>query len=223
MNEKKHISENFCVGMLLAVAGGYFDAYTYLCRGKVFANAQTGNIVLLGINLKERNFRDCLFYLMPILAFVMGVFIIEFLKMKFEKNPSIHWHQLSVVCEILIAAVVGVLPSGKYDPLANILISLTCAMQVEAFRKLNGNPFTTTMCTGNLRSGTDNLFAYFRSHDKAKLKISIQYFGIIVFFIAGAAIGAFFSYRLGTKSVLLVETALIAVLLILIAGNEKKA
>lgn len=32
---------------IFALAGGFQDAYSYNCRGKVFANAQTGNIVLL--------------------------------------------------------------------------------------------------------------------------------------------------------------------------------
>ena len=39
------MSESLLLGAMLAMAGGFFDAYTYLCRGKVFANAQTGNIV----------------------------------------------------------------------------------------------------------------------------------------------------------------------------------
>ena len=38
-------SESFLVGALLAVSGGFLDAYTYLCRGGVFANAQTGNMI----------------------------------------------------------------------------------------------------------------------------------------------------------------------------------
>jgi hypothetical protein len=36
-------------GLLLACAGGFLDAYTFVGRGGVFANAQTGNIVLLGV------------------------------------------------------------------------------------------------------------------------------------------------------------------------------
>ena len=36
---------------LLTLSGGLQDTYTYLRRGKVFANAQTGNIVLLGQSL----------------------------------------------------------------------------------------------------------------------------------------------------------------------------
>ena len=67
------MSESLLLGALLAVAGGFFDAYTYLCRGGVFANAQTGNIVLLGVNLAGREWLRSLTYLLPVLAFALGV------------------------------------------------------------------------------------------------------------------------------------------------------
>ncbi len=51
---KKQMSETFLIGAILAVVGGYLDAYTLRCRGHVFANAQTGNIVLLGVKAAER-------------------------------------------------------------------------------------------------------------------------------------------------------------------------
>ena len=35
--------------MLLAGVGGFLDAYTFVGYHGVFANAQTGNIVLLGV------------------------------------------------------------------------------------------------------------------------------------------------------------------------------
>ena len=40
------MSEAFLTAIFVVLSGGLQDAYTYLCRGKVFANAQTGNIVL---------------------------------------------------------------------------------------------------------------------------------------------------------------------------------
>jgi uncharacterized protein DUF1275 len=45
-------------GLLLAGAGGFLDAYTFVGRGGVFANAQTGNIVLLGVEAGETS-RAC--------------------------------------------------------------------------------------------------------------------------------------------------------------------
>ena len=55
MNHKQ-MSDNFITGSLLALVGGFLDAYTYLCRGNVFANAQTGNIVLFGAKLAKKDF-----------------------------------------------------------------------------------------------------------------------------------------------------------------------
>lgn len=64
------MSETFCLGALLAVTGGFLDAYTYLTRGRVFANAQTGNLVLLAMNLAGGQFQKAQYYLIPILAFI---------------------------------------------------------------------------------------------------------------------------------------------------------
>ena len=45
------ISESLALGIFLTLAGGFQDAYSYNVRDHVFANAQTGNIVLLGQNI----------------------------------------------------------------------------------------------------------------------------------------------------------------------------
>ena len=54
--KEKQMSENFILGIMLALCGGFLDAYTYITRGGVFANAQTGNIVLMGINIAKGDF-----------------------------------------------------------------------------------------------------------------------------------------------------------------------
>lgn len=41
MLKTKQISESLRLGLLLALAGGFMDAYSYIERGGVFANAQT--------------------------------------------------------------------------------------------------------------------------------------------------------------------------------------
>ena len=51
MTEKEKIriqtSETFLLSAILALSGGFQDAYTYNVRNKVFSNAQTGNVVLM--------------------------------------------------------------------------------------------------------------------------------------------------------------------------------
>ena len=59
------ISESIGLGTILALSGGFMDAYSYIERGKVFANAQTGNMLLFGVNLSEGNYQTMLNYLFP--------------------------------------------------------------------------------------------------------------------------------------------------------------
>lgn len=186
---EKQTSESFRLGALLAVAGGILDAYTYLVRGGVFANAQTGNIVLLGVRLIQGQWSLVLHYLIPILAFAVGVIVAELIKQRFRYSGGVHWRQITVGLELVLLAAVALLPSSL-DSLANVAVSFVCAIQVESFRKVNGNAFATTMCTGNLRSGTERLFLYLKSGERDHWARAIQYYGIILCFIGGAALGA---------------------------------
>ena len=54
MKHKFQISESIRLGAILALSGGFMDAYSYMERGEVFANAQTGNIVLLSQSIAEK-------------------------------------------------------------------------------------------------------------------------------------------------------------------------
>ena len=102
------MSESLLLGALLAVAGGFFDAYTYLCRGGVFANAQTGNIVLFGLELAQREWIRALGYLVPIVACAVGVVVAEVVKHRYKvqqnRDINIHWRQIIVLAETVLVA-----------------------------------------------------------------------------------------------------------------------
>src|SRR4051794_11093435 len=66
--------ETVQVALLLAFAGGYLDAYTWIIHG-VMANAQTANLVLLWVHGSSGNWPEALHFVPPILAFVVGVVI----------------------------------------------------------------------------------------------------------------------------------------------------
>ena len=63
----KQMSESIELGIVLAASGGFMDAYSYIMRDHVFANAQTGNIVLFGVNLQKRDFTQAFYYFVPLL------------------------------------------------------------------------------------------------------------------------------------------------------------
>lgn len=66
------MSDTFHAAVFVTRSGGFQDAYTYICRGQVFANAQTGNIVLLSAALLRGDWAVCLRYVIPLLSFVFG-------------------------------------------------------------------------------------------------------------------------------------------------------
>lgn len=216
-------SESYLVGVLLAIAGGYLDVYTYVCRGGVFANAQTGNIVLLGISIADQNLSKIWFYIYPILAFILGTFLTEAVRKKYRYGASfhLHWRQIVIAMEFFVLWMIAFIPSGRYDDLINATVSFVCAMQVESFRKFNGSPYATTMCTGNLRSATEQLFLYNTSGDKTARKKSLQYYGIILFFIVGAIFGTAITRIFLEKSVLVVCVLLLSVFVIMFVPPEE--
>ena len=61
--------------MILAISGGFMDAYTYLIRGGVFATGQTGNFVLVAIRGVSGEYKHMIQSCVPIAAFWIGIFL----------------------------------------------------------------------------------------------------------------------------------------------------
>ena len=203
MKKRYHgqMSESFAVGILLSLCGGFQDAYTYMGRDKVFANAQTGNIVLLGNHLAQGEWALCARYAIPVIAFAAGIFLAQKIRYRcVGQDRVLHWRQLVVGLEMLVLFIVGFLPEGMSLP-ANVLVSFSCAMQADSFKKIRGNAMATTMCIGNLRSATDLLCAYTETKDKTLWKKSMQYYFFIAVFAVGAALGGVVTRRIGVRAV----------------------
>lgn len=104
-------SQSILVGCLLAASGGLQDAYTYNVRDQVFANAQTGNMVLVGQSLALGQWAVAVEHLIPVLAFAGGVFAAEVVHNRFHsRNLAFHWRQAVVLLEAVILCLVAFLP-----------------------------------------------------------------------------------------------------------------
>ena len=156
--------------------------------------------MLLSQSLIDKNFGRAIHYLVPLLFFALGIAIAEWIHIKFQRVRRIHWRQLVLVFEILLLLAVGFLPT-RFNLLANAMVSFSCAMQVQSFRKVNGYAFASTMCIGNIRSGTDALCAFIRTRDKNTLHKSLCYWGIILLFAIGAGIGGYCIARFGMRTI----------------------
>lgn len=187
MNEKQ-MSESFLTAVFLTLSGGLQDAYTYLCRDGVFANAQTGNIVRMSAFLFSGEISESLLFLIPLLSFAAGIFIAEAVRRKFRQVRTVHWRQIILTAEIILLFAVAFIPQSL-NTAANAAVSFVCAMQVQSFRTVGGSAYASTMCIGNMRSGVDALAAFFYEKNISHLKNAGKYFGVIGLFAAGAGIG----------------------------------
>lgn len=217
----RQISESLEIGILLALAGGFMDVYSYMCRGKVFANAQTGNILLLGINISKGNFGEALQYLSPIIAFVLGLFIANIVRHKLKEMSLVHWRQLTILLEITTLMAVSFMPQ-RLNLVANSLTSLVCAIQVESFRKINGSNAATTMCIGNLRTGVQELCDYIFTKNKNSKKTSITMLVLILSFAVGAIIGNIFITLFSERAIAFSNIFLITAFLIMFVNKTNK-
>lgn len=197
-------AEALHLGLLLALAGGSLDCYTYLNRGQVFATAETGNLVLLGVQLACGRLDAAAHYLPPILAYAAGVLAAELLRSAArQRGTGPNWRRCILVLECLVVASAALLPPGRWDPLANVLISFTSAMQVESFRTFAGCACATTMCTGNLRAGTEGLFLWLAEGSRAQGRRAAVYYGLILAFVAGAVLSGVLTPLFGAGTALM--------------------
>ena len=215
------VSDSIPIGVLLTFVGGYLDAYTYISRGGVFANAQTGNVVLLGLNLAGGQWLHALEYLVPIFSFVLGVYIAEELQWHLKWKQAVHWRQIVLLIEVLILAVVSFLPHSVNE-LANSAVSFVCALQVDSFRKIRGHSLATTMCTGNLRIATEMVSIYRHSREPRLLKKGLVYYGSILIFILGALVGKLFTDWLDIRAALLCCALLLVGFALMFIREEEK-
>ena len=197
---RKQMSESLPVGILLAASGGLMDAYSCLFRGEVFANAQTGNVLLFSIHLSKGEWLPALHYAFPIAAFLCGVALAVFLCHFCRRRERLHWRQICVLFEAVVLFSVAWIPQSA-NLLANSLISLACGIQVEAFRKIEDASVATTMCIGNLRSAMHSVVSYcLECKDAHKHTAGISSV-IVIAFASGAVMGSILIRHFGAYAV----------------------
>ncbi len=215
---QSQMSESYWLAFLITVSGGLQDVYSYFVRGKVFANAQTGNIIFLAVALSEGRWDQFFHYLVPLLFFTGGILFAQLIRMKLH-HLKLHWRQWILLIEILLLALV---PFIESDLVANGLISMSCAMQVQSFRKIHSRPFASTMCIGNMRNMMENLAMFIHTKNRDYLRRSAGYMRIILYFIIGAVIGSYLSARMGIYTIMVSSILLLAAFLLMFYHTEEE-
>lgn len=190
MNRNLPVHEQLMFCLLLTAVGGFFDAYTFVNCGGIFANAQTGNLIFVGIDLIEGNFSEVLHYSIPILSFVIGVLVSKFIETKY-KELSIFKHIYMLLLTQIVALVIISIKHKYFGvDIRPMVISFICAIQFDGFRKVNNLVFASVFCTGNLRSMSEHLYKYFILKKKESKMPFLIYLSVITVFLSGVILGA---------------------------------
>ena len=175
------------LGLIVICAGGFMDAYSYLLHDHVFATGQTGNIVLLCMNLAEGAWLGVSHYLVSILAFVAGIMLSRHVLVRVHGRATHRMQRWVAVFEAVAFAVVALLPEGTPDLLVNSAISFCAAVSYENFRQFGTrSAYASVFCTGNLRSLGETLYDGIFEKDRHELHRSARYAGLVASFCVGA-------------------------------------
>ena len=189
---------------VLMVVAGFFGAYTYLLRGNVFCNAQTGNVVLMGMALGAGKWKEALYYLIPISAYTLGAFVSELLPNPVKHHLPVRWDTLLIAIEMLAVLALGFVPLSAPVQIAQVTINFVASMQYNTFRQAEGVPMATTFATNHIRQlgiGLAKEISHFRLQDKAHRKKLREHFAMLIFFLAGAVIGTLLCNLLDEKAI----------------------
>jgi len=203
---------SLATGSVLMVATGFVDAYTFLRHGHVFAQAMTGNLVLIAIGTFDPRIVAFWRPLVSYLAFVVGVVAVWAWSRGQDTGERRPGPQLATLgLQVVVLAVVGFLAGGGALSVAiTAVISFASGMQIAAFRDVGQASFTTTVMTTNSMKTVNAALAAVTSADPESRAVARAYGTALACFVAGAFLGAFLSTWLGDRAAW-VDAALFAV------------
>lgn len=197
------------VVLLLAFAGGYIDAYTWIIHG-VLANAQTANLIFLWGYATAGNWAKAFHFVPPILAFAVGIVIAAWLRRATGERAG----AVSTLIEILLLVSIGIVHNRIPDLAGTLGISFVAAMQTAIFTKVEGVLCSTVMITGNMRQAVENMFAVASGNAPVgTLRRSGIFAALCAVFGFGAAVGALATKSIPDLALGIPVVALLAVLL----------
>lgn len=209
-------TNSLIMGMLLALVGGYLDAYTYITRDGVFATAQTGNTVLFAVRAASPEYDGALQNVPPFLAFIAGVLVAEHMKDRLDRHS-----RAVLLLECVILFIVGWLPGSVPNMIITISVAFVSSLQIATFNKLGKWSYNSTITTGNLRTAASASYDAFANHNQEAMRKFKGFTAIILSFIGGALLATFFSTSLQYQAIW-IAAGIIFIITILYSKNSMK-
>ena len=217
-----YITEKIKFILLIALVGGMMDAYSYIVRGGVFATGQTGNFILLAINIVHFNYGKVFTYVIPILAFWIGVFFANYLVYKKLVRHKLHLQLNILIVEAILFIIVAFIPMTSNNIIANTITSFCASLQFCAFRTFDiQSSYSSVFCTGNMRSCAEAMFEWLINKNISKKMTAFKYMFILGAFFTGVILGVIINNFIGQYGSIMIS--LILILSILFIYNHHRS
>ncbi len=201
--------ERWWIFALMMCIGGFYGGYTYSCRGGVFCNAQTANIVLFAMAVGQANWSRAIYYLIPMAAYLGGTVLSEYLPNTVKKHSHIRWDTVFVGFEMAVVLILGFIPESVPVQISQVLVNFICSMQYNTFRRAENIPMATTFCTNHVRQIGVYLVKWLRHRKEINLlKRSMYHTGMIFVFILGVIAATVLSKYFGIRAIWFAEILL---------------
>jgi uncharacterized membrane protein YoaK (UPF0700 family) len=141
---------------LATSAGGAMDAWVYLAHGHVFANAQSGNIVLMGVALADGDVARAATHLPSLLAFAIGA-LASRLSGELLKRNGLNSRNVRLRLECVMLVALGLFAHRMADLGVTACVGFIAGVQITSLSHIGSWSFNTGMTTGNLRAGLSAL------------------------------------------------------------------
>lgn len=202
------------IAFFLAVAAGSMSGYTYFI-GKAFSTVQSGNIILLGQSLAEKDWSHFFTVALTVLAFGIGAAITAIIQKDSPKN----WSFNVIIIEVIVLFLLSLnfINSQLQTVHICMIISLLAGMQGNAFHE-----FGKDLVYGNVAVTlvVQNVFSFlmkaFFNQSGAAHK-AFLYFSILVGFGFGGFAGTLLTSNFNDKALFL---PIIVLLVIYILGKN---
>jgi uncharacterized membrane protein YoaK (UPF0700 family) len=200
------------LGLLITAAGGFLDSYAFMTRGGVFAGAQSGNVVQLGIHVARWDGSEVVRLLAPILGFVAGTVLVAILGHDRFRAVVRDAMIVALVIEVALLALVGMIPVTASDTPVSALVALAAGIQLSTFRHLRQWSFSTTMTTINLVNTVTSAVNMLLAPDDADRARSKVFGAVVGAFVTGAVAGGLATRVLDERGILAAVPLLLVVL-----------
>ena len=198
------------IAFVLAVIAGNMNGYTYYAA-EIFSTVQSGNIILLGQTIAQKNWSHLAAIALTVLSFGLGSVFTSIVEGLIAGNHKKNWSTIILAIEaIMLIALAYILSRDLIQTTyACVIISFIAGMQGNAFHKVNGMLYGNVAVTLVVQLAFSNLTQSLLGQ-KDSGKTSSIFFFVLLGFAFGGLIGTLLTAQYQELSLLLPSALLIA-------------